>query len=94
MRALALLVALLAAGCVTGSPPDVVGTEQVGAGFVDPIVMDHDHTDPTIHAYAWNLEQVAHHPLAGAKGRSAFGHALDVRGDWLFVATWGETVDT
>ena len=97
--AIALLVLLLAAGCVTppttetASTPDGAGAAAWALPIPDPMGEDHDHSDPALHGVAWNFEQVAHHAVAGNAGHSAGAHALDAKNGFLFVAAYGGDAD-
>lgn len=95
MRAVALVaLALLAAGCVQPPAADVQNTSPGFAlPIADPMGQDHDQSDPTLHGVSWNFEQVAHDKVAGSDSHSAGSHALDLRGDWLFVAAYGGDAD-
>jgi hypothetical protein len=101
----ALLIALGAlAGCLSADPTGAGdgGTdpiENLVAGFppgvMDPFIIHSlaEHGDPGLHDLAFDMEMTAHHALGGSAVRSSGAHAVDVRGDWLFVATYGAAVD-
>ncbi|HEX2022147.1 MAG TPA: hypothetical protein VHH36_05500, partial [Candidatus Thermoplasmatota archaeon] len=96
-RAVLPMLLLVLAGCVTAP----ASTEERAAvpgpagllPFPDPMGHDHDHSDPTIHASAWNFEQTFHHPLAGSETHSSGVHALDVKAGFLFAALYGGDAD-
>ena len=93
--ALVLAVAFVAAGCIAPGATDPP-TETAPAAvlpFPDPMGHDHDHSDPTIHAFSHGFEQAFHHPLAGSATHSAGVHALDAKGGYLFAAVYGGDAD-
>ena len=61
--------------------------------FPDPMGDEHDHSDVTIHAQSYLFEQTAHDPLAGSATHSSGAHALDVKGGYLFAASYGGEAD-
>ncbi|MGQ0536077.1 MAG: LVIVD repeat-containing protein [Methanobacteriota archaeon] len=85
MRALPLVAILALAGCLApGSDPP-----PIAAPFVDPIVERHDHLDPAEHNLSWNMELLHWDPLA-PQGAVSGAHAVDLRGEHLFVALQDE----
>ena len=98
LLALTLLSAFLA-GCLEGEKKDVVDDVKdiikkgLPPDFVDPLLLNHDHTDVKLHNLAYNMEELSHHPLGGSNLKSSGAHAVDVQNGWLFVATYGAQVD-
>ena len=91
VRALLLAIALLLTGCVSvpgAEPGDAAGSVASALPFPDPMGADHDHSDVTLHGYAYGFEQTAHHPLAATALRGAGVHALDAKGGYLFAALY------
>lgn len=92
---LVLSLALAAlAGCV--SSPDDAGRASVPTTFVDPIVEQHDHSDPAAHAlWTPNVRQLSFNSLGEApnKTRGTYGE-IDVHGDWAYVAVLGDRGET
>lgn len=95
MRCAALLLATALAGClgpaepaVPGSPPglDLRGVEAL-------LNADHDHADPSLHAMARGLEQVAWLDLLGDEQGPVQGNAwlsdVQFHGDTAYVAVRG-----
>lgn len=83
------IAALLAAGCV--STPDPIDP-QSAADFVDPIIEQHDHTDPAAHAlWTPNMEQLAFLSLGESPNetRGTYGE-IDIQGDRAYVAVLGD----
>jgi hypothetical protein len=98
-----LIVAALA-GCFGPDADLEQGTEAPPAGstpqkevlpsdFVDPMILDHDHTDASLHEFSWRMKELYHHPLGGNALKSSGAHAVDIQSGWLFVAAYGATVD-
>jgi hypothetical protein len=94
-----LLVAALA-GCFgprddTTDPMPTTPTTPgaLPADFVDPLILDHDHSDASLHEYVWRMKELDHHPLGGNNLKSSGAHAVDIQNGWLFVAAYGATVD-
>ncbi|HEX2066266.1 MAG TPA: hypothetical protein VHI93_05570 [Candidatus Thermoplasmatota archaeon] len=87
LPAAALLLVLLAAGCLgDGGPPasptprpevDAAGRidlEAVAANIGTPVALDHDHSDPRLHTAAHNVEQVAWSTLGVRLGENGFAN--------------------
>lgn len=93
-RVAALLAALLVplAGCLSdgnGVPQDPLdgGQGPQLAPFVNPIDLEHDHGDITLHTASNNIELVGHDYL-GANGPPGGLGEIDVAGDYAFVAVF------
>lgn len=90
-RALALLVLLAFAGCVTPDPAQTAGIET--AAFVDPIIEDHEHSDLAAHNLSTpSMEMLGHSSLGDEEmAFTSFGE-MDLFGDLGVVAaaTLGE----
>lgn len=84
-RALALVVLLALAGCVTPAPATPPGAGS--AAFLDPIIEDHEHSDLAAHALSTpNMEMLGHSSLGDdAVSFEGFGE-MDVHGDLGVVA--------
>src|SRR5687767_12115095 len=74
-RPLMILASLLAAtlaGCF-GAPQDTPESPPVETDepqgpppdFVDPLILDHDHSDASLHEFSWRMKELYHHPLGG-----------------------------
>lgn len=89
------------AGCLNDGAPNVQapGDDPVNElvnsleGFIDPFLMDHDHSDVGLHDLAFHMKQLDHHPLGGNVAKSSGAHVVDIRGDWLFVGAYGLEAD-
>ncbi|MBW3583635.1 MAG: hypothetical protein KY455_11105 [Euryarchaeota archaeon] len=89
------LAATLIAGCIgdDDSARDVAEDGPDLGTFVTPILLDHDHTDSSLHQLAWNMERTGGTLLSkGARGYAA-PHALDIKADKLFVSAYSATGD-
>lgn len=87
-------VLLVLAGCV--APADDVGRASVPAVLEDPLVEQHDHSDPAAHAFATaNMEQLGFTTLGEEpnKTRGTYGE-IDVQGDTAYVAVLGDGGET
>jgi hypothetical protein len=103
LHAVVLLALAALAGCVSEpladppvtTPPVPELLPGLPEGVLDPMLVHSmaDHGDPTKHKLAFNMTLLSHHALGGSVARSSGAHAVDVRGDWLFVATYGSVVD-
>jgi hypothetical protein len=91
-----VLMAAVFAGCIAaddGADPLPAVPEVDLDAFLSPILLDHDHSDPALHDLAWNMVRTGGRLLpAGDRGHAA-PHALDVKGDLLFVSAWAPTLD-
>lgn len=90
---LMVIAALLAAGCV--ATPDPIDP-QSAVDFVDPIIEQHDHTDPAAHAmWTPNMEKLAHLGLGENEdeARGTYGE-IDIHGDRAYVAVLGDAGET
>lgn len=88
MRAVALVLLLLVAGCVA---PAAVDAPAQPAPVTPAFPQEHDHTDPALHAHADGLRAVGSHTLApdgGARGDWATSEII-IRGDHAYVAYIG-----
>ena len=103
MRFLPLLLALtLAAGCLQSGPeqgaeqrlPDgAIDHASIAAAIGEPIMMDHDHTDASLHTGSYNLDLVAWSSLGVPLGQNGFANfVLHEDGDTTlaFVAVDGD----
>lgn len=96
LRPLAVVVALLAAGCVglTSEAVEPAGTSEV-VGVVPAFAQEHDHGDPALHDFAAGASLVGYHSLVpGAEARDAargdwLNSEVIVRGDYAYVAYFG-----
>ncbi|HVM45044.1 MAG TPA: hypothetical protein VM582_03825, partial [Candidatus Thermoplasmatota archaeon] len=86
MRLVAILaLAALVAGCIQ-APASVTDATLPLDDVLAFLVADHDHLDPTQHAAALGLTQVAHDVLdIGGRGPRTFGE-IDIVGDLAVVA--------
>jgi hypothetical protein len=88
--AVLLAVAAVMAGCAASSTPSATGpTVTPALPFVtEPLVQDHDHTDPSLHNASLNMELVAH-VLPWGNG-SAYGQGsineFALNGNRIFVS--------
>lgn len=97
---LGILVVAGLAGCFGpddgGNPQPTPGepaTQTLWSDFVDPMILDHDHSDASLHEFSWRMKELFHHPLGGNQLKSSGAHAVDIQNGWLFVAAYGATVD-
>jgi hypothetical protein len=87
------------AGCLQQAPPelpdegDVPGLVNTLEGYVDPFIMNHDHSLAKNHELAFHMRQLSHHGLGGSAVKSSGAHVVDVQGDWLFVGAYGLVAD-
>ena len=96
MRLLLPLVGalLVLAGCV--APGADVDTAAAPAAYEDPLVEQHDHTDPALHAFSTpNVHQLGFTALGEEpnKTRGTYGE-IDVHGDTAYVAVLGDGGET
>ncbi|HWG90769.1 MAG TPA: hypothetical protein VNZ52_07990 [Candidatus Thermoplasmatota archaeon] len=94
--ALLAVLPLVLAGCVQTdgaldqtAPPGNL-TQGIELPF-DPLMLDHDHGDASLHEVSFGFQQLAHHPLGGGPGVSSGAHVLDVKAGYLFVGAYGES---
>ena len=89
MRFAFLLAVLLLAGCATEDPgaPTTPPT-AISPVLGEPVVQDHDHADPALHANATNLRLVAHVKPWGNGSEYGQGtvNELAVNGNHVFVS--------
>ena len=94
-RALLLADVAVAVGCLAApapvSPAGTGGTDALP--FPDPMADHRDHADATLHANSYQFALTDHQALAGSATHSSGAHALDKRGGWLFVASYGGEAD-
>lgn len=95
---LLLALAVVASGCVgpassgpgSGSPTDgkPVGWSDT---FVNPVIVEHDHTDFSQHVLANNVEKIGHSYLDPAGGNMTPGGLgeIDVVNNYAYVAVFG-----
>lgn len=96
-----LLWAAAFAGCLDGGTRGGLDDAQGAAdalvnsleGYVDPFLMNHDHSDVALHQLSFHMEKLAHHPLGGNLLKSSGAHVVDAKGDWLFVGAYGLAAD-
>ncbi len=86
-----MVLAFLAAGCTdAGDGLDAIddAADAAGLGFVNPIVLEHDHGDLSEHTITNNIDLVGRDPV-GADGLppGPLGE-IDVAGHWAFVAVF------
>lgn len=89
MRAALLVTVLVLAGCAAEDPRVPPGEAAPLAPVAgEPVVQEHDHTDPSLHANATNLRLVAHVKPWG--DGSAYGNGtvneLAVNGNFVYVS--------
>jgi hypothetical protein len=92
---LPLAAALVLAGCVAPAAEDV-GRAGVPPVFEDPLVEQHDHSDPAAHAFSTpNMEQLGFTALGeeANETRGTYGE-IDVQGDTAYVAVLGDGGET
>ncbi|HUR70298.1 MAG TPA: hypothetical protein VM370_13720 [Candidatus Thermoplasmatota archaeon] len=89
--AVVLLVALAVAGCLgaepsTRTPP--AHPSPLAPVLGEPIVQDHDHTDPALHNASWNLRLVSHVKPWGDGSEYGNGtvNEFAVNGNLVFVS--------
>ena len=97
---IAVLIVASLAGCFgpeeSERPVESPSTEPVQelpSDFVDPMILDHDHSLASLHELSWRMKELYHHPLGGNQLKSSGAHAVDIQNGWLFVAAYGATVD-
>ncbi len=88
-----LMAAILAlAGCVSTSTPSGADTASLAAKpFVNPAIIEHDHTDFSLHVLSNNVELVGHSYLSlpGQTGTPGGLGEIDVVGTYAYVAVFG-----
>lgn len=91
--AIATCVAFLLAGCLAAPSPDAAPGPAAPADLLaSPLLDEHDHADPALHALQTaSFAKLGHHAL-GENASSALGSygELDVQGDFAFVAVTGD----
>lgn len=97
-KLLVLVVVVAAfAGCFRGpqeAPPVASsGPVTLPPDFVDPMILDHDHSDAALHDLSWRMKELYHHPLGGTNLKSSGAHVVDIQNGWLFVAAYGAAAD-
>ena len=87
--ALLVLVALPLSGCLddAAAPEDPAGAATVLAPFVNPIDLEHDHGDLSLHTLSNNIELVGHDYLTPNGPPGGLGE-IDTAGHWAFVAVF------
>ena len=94
LTAVALAIALMAAGCL--QPKDLVGSEAPSLTtvpvalepYVNPIILEHDHDDLDAHSIGSNVDLVGR-DLMGANGPPGGPGEIEVVGDYAYVALLG-----
>ncbi len=86
-----MLIVTVFAGCASDAPTpvdDVEDTLEEVYDWVAPIILGHDHADPTLHDLANNMTSVGFNPL-GADGPPGSISEIDVAGGYAFVGVMG-----
>ncbi len=84
-----MLLVVTLAGCadVPDSNEAVDEVEDV-VEWINPVILEHDHGDPTAHDLANNVTLVGHHPL-GSDGPPGGISEIDVAGDHAYLGVMG-----
>lgn len=93
----AAMVLVALAGCIdpgTDDGNDDADATSVDLGtFVNPMLQDHDHSDPDLHDLSWNMVRTGGSLLdMGTRGYAA-PHAIDIQADLMFVSAYAATGD-
>lgn len=100
--ALVLAASLLAAGCLAATPGGTApaqadascqpGPRNPDVDFGSAVTETHDHSDPSLHTSAHNLELLGHTPIwdpGTAPGLPGGYFELAIAGDWALVSNMG-----
>jgi hypothetical protein len=93
MFASSLFAACLSEGPEAPPAPTTPSVWALPPGFVDPLILDHDHSNAKLHDLSYNVAELFHHPLGGSNLKSSGAHAVDLQNGFLFVAAYGASAD-